>query len=565
MWNVETSYRSQLLGRLIARLTDSDASLGGRKKRRPRCNGADTGCNITWHESALTSDWSLFAKEFVELLKEEMQMTGTDNVPGASKNVITSWSDIDWSPVEKHVKRLQMRIAKATREGKHGKAKSLQWILTHSFYAKLLAVKRVTQTAGKNTPGVDGVIWKTDKAKLSAANQLKRRGYQPQPLRRVYIPKSNGKRRPISIPCMIDKAQQALYLLGLEPISETIADKNAYGFRPKRCVSDAIEQCFKALAMKTRAQYILEGDIKSCFDRIGKNWLLSNIPMDKQILGKWLVSGYMDKGVFYHTEEGVPQGGVISPTIMLITLSGLEKAAKQAAPRESDKVNVVGYADDFVITGATKEVLENKVKPAVEQFLNMRNLELSQEKTSITHINDGFDFLGHNIRKYNGKLLIKPAKPNVLAFLREIKGIIKKHKAMSAGELIGILNPKIRGWAYFYRHVVAKQTFSYLDHKVVMTLIQWAKRRHPNKGIYWVMNKYFHQGNIYDWGFKGRATTKSGTQKVQLMSMSSIAIKRHIKIRALATPYDPAYEKYFQIRKDKKSRNTWTDVPPLSM
>ena len=492
-------------------------------------------------------------------------MTGTDNVPGASKNVITSWSDIDWSPVEKRVKRLQMRIAKATREGKHGKAKSLQWILTHSFYAKLLAVKRVTQTAGKNTPGVDGVIWKTDKAKLSAANQLKRRGYQPQPLRRVYIPKSNGKRRPISIPCMIDKAQQALYLLGLEPISETIADKNAYGFRPKRCVADAIEQCFKALAMKTRAQYILEGDIKSCFDRIGKNWLLSNIPMDKQILGKWLVSGYMDKGVFYHTDEGVPQGGVISPTIMLITLSGLEKAAKQAAPRESDKVNVVGYADDFVITGATKEVLENKVKPAVEQFLNMRNLELSQEKTSITHINDGFDFLGHNIRKYNGKLLIKPAKPNVLAFLREIKGIIKKHKAMSAGELIGILNPKIRGWAYFYRHVVAKQTFSYLDHKIVMTLIQWAKRRHPNKGIYWVMNKYFHQGNIYDWGFKGRATTKSGTQKVQLMSMSSIAIKRHIKIRALATPYDPAYEKYFQIRKDKKSRNTWTDVPPLSM
>lgn len=492
-------------------------------------------------------------------------MTGTVTVPGASKNVTKSWSDIDWLMIEKHVKRLQMRIAKAMREGEHGKAKSLQWLLTHSFHAKLLAVKRVTQTAGKNTPGVDGVIWKTDKAKLSAANQLRRRGYQPQPLRRVYIPKSNGKRRPISIPCMIDKAQQALHLLGLEPISETISDKNAYGFRPKRCVADAIEQCFKALALKNRAQFILEGDIKSCFDRIGKRWLLSNIPMDKQVLGKWLSCGYIDKGSFYHTEEGVPQGGVISPTIMLITLSGLEKAAKQAAPRESDKVNIIAYADDFVITGATKETLENKVKPAIEQFLRVRNLELSEEKTKVTHINDGFDFLGHNIRKYNGKLLIKPAKPNVLTFLREVKKIIKKHKAISSGELIGILNPKLRGWAYFYRHVVAKQTFSYLEHKIVMALIQWAKPRHPNKSIHWVMNKYFHQGNINDWNFKGKTKTSSGTQKVELLAMSKIVITRHIKIRASATPYDPAYEKYFKMRKDKKSRNTWAEVPPLSM
>ena len=493
-------------------------------------------------------------------------MTGIVNTPGASRNDLSSWAAIDWRQVEKNVKQLQMRIAKATREEKRGKARALQWILTHSYSAKLLAVRRVTQTAGRYTPGVDGVIWRTDKAKLSAANHLKRRGYQPQPLRRIYIPKSNGKRRPISIPCMIDKAQQALYLLGLEPISEMLADKNAYGFRPKRGVADAVEQCFKALAKKHSSQYILEGDIKSCFDMIGKNWLLNNIPMDKQILGKWLAAGYVEKGIFYHTQEGVPQGGVISPTIMVITLSGLERAVKQAAPNQAHKVHLVAYADDFIITGASKEILVHKVKPAVEQFLKMRNLELSQDKTRITHIRDGFDFLGHNIRKHNDKLIIKPAKSNVIAFLREIRGVIKKNKATSAGVLIGMLNPKIRGWGYFYRHVVASHTFNYITHQIVMTLLQWAKRRHPKKGTCWTVRKYFHRSGTNNWIFKGQTKTKSGTNTVLLLSMSDIAIKRHIKIKALATPYDPAYEEYFlRRRKDKKSRNTWTDVPPMSM
>ena len=350
-----------------------------------------------------------------------------------------------------------MRIAKAVREGRWGKVKALQWMLSHSFHAKLLAVRRVSQNKGSKTPGVDGVVWKSDKEKMEAARSIKRRGYRPSPLRRVYIPKKNGKKRPLGIPCMSCKSHQALHLLGLEPISETLADKNAYGFRPKRSTADAIEQCFVATSRRHSPQWILEGDIKACFDQIGHQWLIDNIPMDKSTLGKWLKSGYIDKGLFYRTDSGTPQGGIISPVLCVMTLSGLEKAAKQAAPKDRDKVNVVAYADDFVITGATKDVLVTKVQPAVRSFLAERGLELSEEKTRITHIGEGFDFLGFNIRKYsNQKLLIKPAKENVLKFIRDIKGIIKKHPTMAAGELISILNPKLVGWANYYRHVVSK-------------------------------------------------------------------------------------------------------------
>lgn len=256
------------------------------------------------------------------------------------------WNSINWENIKAEVNRLQMRIAKAIREGRRGKVKALQRLLTHSFSAKLLAVKRVTENSGKKTPGVDGIIWKNSQEKMQAALTLRQRGYQPQPLRRIYIPKKNGttKLRPLGIPAMIDRGMQALHLLSLEPIAETQADKNSYGFRTKRSCADAIEQCFKSLAKKASSQWILEGDIKSCFDKISHLWLEDHILMDKKILHKWLKSGYIEKEIFHPTEEGTVQGGIFSPTAANQVLDGMEALIKSIT-HSSDKANFVRYAD----------------------------------------------------------------------------------------------------------------------------------------------------------------------------------------------------------------------------
>lgn len=456
------------------------------------------------------------------------------------------WGAIDWPKVLKEIRQLQMRIAKAFREGKHRKAKALQWILTHSFYARLLAVKRVTSNKGAKTPGVDGVIWNTPLQKMKAALALKRRGYKTQPLRRVYIPKKQkGKRRPLSIPVMSCRAQQALHLLSLEPIAEIQADKNAYGFRPLRSAADAIEQCFKALAKKRSARFILEGDIRSCFDEISHQFLLANAFMDKEILGKWLAAGYVENNKRVPTKSGAPQGGVISPTLLTITLSGLEAAVKSAV-KVSDRVNVITYADDFIITGATKEVLESKVKPVIETFLSERGLTLSEDKTKFTNIDEGFDFLGMNIRKYNGKLIIKPAKSNVKRFLANIREIIKMHRTDKTENLIRHLNSQIRGWANYYRHVCSKATFSHIDRQIHQAIWRWVVRRHPNKGNRWIKRKYFRQDDSRNWIFSCKVNDK-GHQSVNhdLAKAEEIPITRHIKVRAAATPYDKAYHKYY--------------------
>lgn len=471
---------------------------------------------------------------------------------GAPPAQLSNWNSINWKKVVTDVRQLQMRIAKAYREGKHGKVKALQWILTHSVSAKLLAVKRVTENNGAKTPGVDNVVWNTANKKMKAALSLKRHGYQTKPLKRIYIPKKQkGKLRPLSIPTMECRAQQALYLLSLEPVSEMRADKHAYGFRPLRSTADAIDQCFKTLAHQRSAQYILEGDIKSCFDNISSEWLQENAPMDKEMLRKWLSAGYIEKDKLYPTERGTPQGGIISPTLLNITLSGLEKAIKKLA-RRKDKVNVCIYADDFVITGATKDILEEKVKPTVEAFLRERGLSLSQEKTKITHINEGFDFLGMNIRKYNGKLIIKPAKSSVKSFLADIRETIKLHKTAKTENLIRLLNPKIRGWTNYYRHVCSKETFSYVDHAIFEAIWKWSVRRHPNKGLRWIKQKYFYRNELRNWIFAARIKdVKSEFNYINLIQANHTPIKRHIQIKAEATPYDPRYSGYLNKRRSR--------------
>jgi RNA-directed DNA polymerase len=465
----------------------------------------------------------------------------------------TGWDAIPWPDVKKKVERLQMRIAKATREGKHRKANSLQWILTHSYYAKLLAVKRVTTNKGKRTAGVDGVIWKTSAEKLAAVDTLNRHGYKPLPLRRKYIPKRNSnKKRPLGIPTMRDRAMQALYAMALKPIAETLADPNSYGFRDKRNCHDAIQQVFIALAKSYSAEWILEGDIKSCFDEISHQWMLENIPMDKKILKAWLKAGYVDEGKLYPSISGTPQGGVISPILANMTLDGLEKTLYGPNKCNRQKVNVIRFADDFVTTGRTKELLENQALPAAKAFLEPRGLKLSEEKTLITNINDGFDFLGFNVRKYNGKLLIKPSKKAVKSLLDEVRVTIKSHLGVKPEVLIVKLNLLLKGWVNYHRHVVAKKTFSYVDWQIDKMIKGWMKRRHPTKGMKWIHNKYFHTNPIIGTTFAVRVKTQDG--KFQLYALYKAAwttITRHIKIKQQANPFDPEYAIYFKARKGR--------------
>ena len=361
---------------------------------------------------------------------------------------------------------------------------------------------------------------------------------------------------------------QALFLQALDPVAETTADPNSYGFRRERSCADAIEQCFNALSGKHSATWILEGDIKACFDRIGHNWLLSHVPMDKEILRKWLKAGYMQSHVFHTTEEGTPQGGIISPVLANLTLDGMERLLSEKFSQGSShaarsKVNLVRYADDFVITGSTKELLETQVKPTIEQFLLARGLELSEEKTSITHIDQGFDFLGQNVRKYDGKLIIKPSKKNVAAFLADIRVVVKGHKAVTAGQLVQMLNPKIVGWAMYHRHICAKQTFSQVDHAIFKSLWQWCVRRHPNKGECWIARKYFTTvaggGGGNRWVFFGEVERLDGKPRSTALSMaSSIRIRRHVKIRADVNPYVPEWAEYLA----RRHRRTNNRPPP---
>lgn len=487
--------------------------------------------------------------------------------PCASPGIATCWEAIDWQKALAYVKKLQVRIVKAQKEGHYSKVKSLQWLLTHSFYAKALAVKRVTSNQGKRTSGVDHELWLTPQAKWSAISKLNRRGYRPQPLRRHYIPKKNGKIRPLGIPTMTDRAMQTLYKFSLEPIAETYADPNSYGFRIGRSTHDAIEQCFTDLNKGKSPEWILEGDIKGCFDHISHEWLLENIPMDTQILEKWLKCGYVETRKSFPTDEGAPQGGTISPTLMNMTLDGLERLLQERLPTRQkvngrthfNKLNFVRYADDFIITGESPEFLRDKVLPVVKEFLTERGLQLSEEKTVITHIEDGFDFLGKNIRKYNGKLLIKPSKTSVKSFLEKVRSIIKGNKSIKQETLIRKLNPVIRGWVNNQRYVVSSKVFSRVDYEIYKCLWQWAKRRHKKKSHKWIAQKYWHHIGSRQWTFSvpyENQSTEGEPLYCKLEYATDTKIIRFKKIVAEANPFDEYWTDYFEEREGEKLLNS---------
>jgi RNA-directed DNA polymerase len=461
------------------------------------------------------------------------------------------WALLPWPKIERHVYRLQKRIYRASSRGNVQAVHRLQQLLMRSESARLLAVRRVSQdNQGKKTPGVDGIASITSAQRLTLTTQIHPKHWKkskPSPTRRVWIPKPGKvEKRPLGIPTMRDRACQALAKQALEPEWEAKFEPNSYGFRPGRSAHDAIEAIYQNIRLKPK--YLLDADIKGCFDHIDHQALLGKLgtyPAMRRAIKAWLKAGVMEQGEFSPTGEGTPQGGVISPLLANIALHGLETALEEAFPRHRDQPVMVRYADDFVILHPRAEAI-TEAQQIVEGWLKDIGLELKPSKTRTTHTltnyqgNTGFDFLGFNVRQFpvgkaharlGFKTIITPSKEAVKRHAVAMGQIVDKHKASVQEALIVELNPVVKGWTNYYRTVVAKTTFSYLDYLTYQKLRRWAGYRHPNKGARWVANKYWAVD-------KGQGWTFAAPDGSKLARHSKTAIKRHIKVQGNRSPYD---------------------------
>jgi len=378
--------------------------------------------------------------------------------------------------------------------------------------------------------------------------------YKSKPLKRIEIPKKNGKVRPLGIPTMFDRCMQALYKLALEPISEITADKNSYGFRAKRSTQDAMKAIWMRTCKKDGRKWILEADIKGCFDNISHQWLYDNIPLDNRLLKQWLKSGFIKNDTLFPTQAGTPQGGIISPILANMVLDGIEEIVqkynkvhtksknKKILSRQYLRFNFVRFADDFVVIGENPKLLRGLQKD-IEAFLSQRGLELSKEKTHITHIRDGFDFLGFNFRKYpNDKVIVKPTNDGIKSFKSKIKEIFKQYRSSPLELLINKLNQVIRGWGYYYRFVNSKVIFSELDAYIWYKSFNWVKRLHQRREIMKYYKKYFKP---FSDTYKSE-TLSNGIKFV--FKLSIIPLVEHIKIVATANPFNKEDDEYFTKR-----------------
>ena len=357
------------------------------------------------------------------------------------------WCEFDFTSAKHHVQKLQRRIDKALREGEFSKISYLQNLLIHSHSAKMLAVKAVTSNRGKYTSGIDDVLWLSPRDKYNAALSLVRRGYTPRPLKRIYIPKRNGDVRPLSIPTMKDRAMQTLYKFALEPISELLADEHSYGFRSNRSTRDALIRCHNILCSRKDYTWVLKADVKSCFDNISHEWIMENIPIDKKILTKFLKCGVVHRCKKYDTSRGVTQGGAISPMICNMALDGMERKLIESL----QDVEFIRYADDILVISPYPNKFDH-AKEIMNDFLSVRGLSLSADKTLTIEASKGFSFLGWRIQTGEELPLIIPDRSNAESLFDKVGEVFFGYEEYK--ELFDKLKPTIQGWVGYHKGVV---------------------------------------------------------------------------------------------------------------
>ncbi len=489
-------------------------------------------------------------------------------VKQASRRVST-WDEIEWKVPERHVRRIQERIFRATRDGVWGMVRNLQKLLVRSQSARLVAVRRVTQqNKGRLTAGIDGNTYLSSRARLALVEEVGKldvNNYRCSPVLRKYIPKARGGKRPLGIPTMKDRIIQMIVKMALEPEWEAKFEPNSYGFRPGRRCQDAVKQIWSTIKVvkgRTSSAWILDADISRCFDNIDHEALLKKIPVFARTVRRWLKAGVVEFGQYFKTRTGTPQGGIISPLLANIALDGMERlfgiesqTGRYIPPalrrKENRGISLIRYADDFVVCAPSREVILGYVTPKLREFLAARGLKLRESKTRVVHRDEGVDFLGFSIRQFNCSArpvcLAKPSKNAIKKHLARVKEYLSRNKQAKVIDVIKKLNPILRGWANYYRFCNAKETFGYIDHRVWQMLWRWSIRRHPNKGKRWVKHHYFRRIETRDWNF-------CDVLGITLFQSESVKVdsKRYVKVQGYSSPFDSLLHSYWERRHGKR-------------
>lgn len=479
------------------------------------------------------------------------------------QQTVTSWYEIDWKGSYERVRTIQGQIVRAVEADDWDLVKKLQRKLITMLEARAIAIRRVVTNQGGKTPGVDGIIWNTPESRFKAIEALKAivnkpNEYKAAPARRVYIPKpGTNEQRPLGIPSVIDRATQAVYLLAVDPVLECKSDNNSYGGRTYRSAQGAVTILRSLLDKPNSPKWVFETDIAKCFDKIDHKFLLENTPIcDRNVLKQWLDAGYMYLGEIEDTPEGAPQGGIISPLLCNVALNGLEEHVLKSFPPVADKngtkpkVHLIRYVDDIVVTGNSKEILE-QVRPLIEEFLKVKGLALKEAKTRIVHLSEGFDFLGFNFKRHqlnpslnkaNSKqestLVITPSKKNIQRFKDNLRRLIQPGKPLEA--LIRDLNPVLKGWSEYFRiSYHSQEVFITLNNYMWELMMNWVSKRHPGVAINDLTKKYLvaNQSHRWTWGL-------NPNELLINLAETTVWVMRPIKFGM--NPYVPEQREYLE-------------------